>query len=500
MRSQHIALYDGQCEICQACVSWLRLLDRGDKVTCVPIEQATLSTLHPSLTLEECLREIHILTPDERILVGWEGIAHLARLFPPTWLIGTLGSLPPFQWVGRMVYRFVAGNRYTLSKCRGGACRVARLEAVRRRAPLAPFWGCYTLGMLIRFPLSIAVAARDLVSHILVFVRTYRRRFDLLNGRLSLVFLGGIPCDLVPLIFGELFMMVVYDGVAIDPGSSRMRRSLERHLRRREPGPIHGIVATHHHEEHVGNLNWLSDRTGATIHVAEATARLLQPPYRLPPIRALVIGQPPSLERPFQILADQLPTASGLLEVIPAPGHCDDHVALYDPKQKVLLAGDAFMGTYFATPNPDVDSRKWINTLERFLELDIEIMVEGHGHIHTLRPDIPDIPGVVIRHHPKDAIREKLGVLLWLRDQIEHGLSEGLPIRAVEASCFPWGQARTWENFLTDEMARLLSLGDFSRTELVRSFVRQPSTGSVLPTVYQAQFYGKVQESSHEEP
>ena len=44
------------------------------------------------------------------------------------------------------------------------------------------------------------------------------------------------------------------------------------------------------------------------------------------------------------------------------PGsHCDSrslrrpHCALR-PREKVLIAGDAFMGSYFATPNPDVDS------------------------------------------------------------------------------------------------------------------------------------------------
>jgi hypothetical protein len=33
------------------------------------------------------------------------------------------------------------------------------------------------------------------------------------------------------------------------------------------------------------------------------------------------------------------------------------------------------MGSYFATPNPDVDSRKWLLSLERLMELDIEILV-----------------------------------------------------------------------------------------------------------------------------
>lgn len=125
------------------------------------------------------------------------------------------------------------------------------------------------------------------------------------------------------------------------------------------------------------------------------TAQFLRPFKKLPWLRAVIIGQPPNLEPPFEILGDTLATDVGQLQVIASPGHCDDHVVLYDPKEKVLLAGDAFMGTYFSTPNPDVDSRKWLDTLERLVQLDIDILVEGHGHIHSLRADIGDFPGVV---------------------------------------------------------------------------------------------------------
>ena len=43
-------------------------------------------------------------------------------------------------------------------------------------------------------------------------------------------------------------------------------------------------------------------------------------------------------------------------------------LCLYDPKERILFAGDAFMGTYFSAPNPDVDSRAWIDTLRRLLQ------------------------------------------------------------------------------------------------------------------------------------
>ena len=57
-------------------------------------------------------------------------------------------------------------------------------------------------------------------------------------------------------------------------------------------------------------------------------------------------------------------------------------------------------------------------SLERLMELDIEILVEGHGHIHTLRSDIPDFPGVVVRRDPKIAISQKLDYMRWLREHI----------------------------------------------------------------------------------
>jgi glyoxylase-like metal-dependent hydrolase (beta-lactamase superfamily II) len=309
----------------------------------------------------------------------------------------------------------------------------------------------------------------------------------LLDGKLTILFLNGLLPNTVPLLFGELFTAIIYDGIAIDPGSPKMRRSLARHLRCVKP-KITKVVATHAHEEHVGNLNWLSETTGAPLYVSELTAQFLTPFKKLPWVRAAIIGQPPDLKQPYHLLGETLDIDSGDLQVIPTPGHCDDHVVLYDPKEKVLLAGDAFMGSYFATPNPDVDSRKWLTSLERLMELDIEILVEGHGHIHTLRADIPDFPGVVIRQDPKVAVAQKLDYLRWLRQQIDAGFQEGLPVRVIEASCFPWGNRTSWESCATDECIRLLSLGHFSRTELVRSFVR--SGADQLPTVYEVRMSG----------
>jgi glyoxylase-like metal-dependent hydrolase (beta-lactamase superfamily II) len=314
------------------------------------------------------------------------------------------------------------------------------------------------------------------------YLRTFRRRLTLLDGRLTLLFLGSPMADWVPLLFGERFWAVFYDGVAIDPGSVKMRNALRRHLDAKPPG-IHAVTATHHHEEHSGNLEWLSSRLNADLLLAPKTVGLLAT-LRVPWMRRMIIGQPAPLTVSAKPLGSRVATAHGELQVIATPGHSDDHVSFYDPRFRILFAGDSFMGSYFSSPNPDVDSLNWIETLERLLGLGVEILVEGHGHIHTLSSTIPDIPDVVIRQAPETELKAKLDFFRWIRRQIEAGKAEGMPASAISATCFPWGSRWTWERFGADLAARVLSGGEFSRTELVRSFERTRQ-GEILPEVYE---------------
>ncbi len=173
------------------------------------------------------------------------------------------------------------------------------------------------------------------------------------------------------------------------------------------------------------------------------------------------------------------------LEVLPAPGHSPDHIVLWDPDERVLLAGDAFMGAYFSSPNSDVDSRAWMATLQGLLDLNVSVMVEGHGHVHTLRTGIPPVPGVVQRTDPRRAIERKLEFLSWLQRRIDEAAADGRSVNAAVAACFPWGRRWSWERLAADEIARVSTLGEFSRHELIRSFRRTPE--EILPTVFEAQ-------------
>src|ERR1035438_3446261 len=145
MADRTVVFYDSQCEICQAGISWLKFLDRHDRTECLPIDAGSIE--RAGLSLDACTQQLHIVTP-RGVLAGWDAVAHLARLFPVTWPIGALGSVPPFRWAGRSLYGWVARNRYALSKCRGGACSV-KVKELERHAPEDALRTCHRFGMLI---------------------------------------------------------------------------------------------------------------------------------------------------------------------------------------------------------------------------------------------------------------------------------------------------------------------------------------------------------------
>jgi glyoxylase-like metal-dependent hydrolase (beta-lactamase superfamily II) len=339
------------------------------------------------------------------------------------------------------------------------------------------FWSGYTVGMVRRLPGSAAAAARAHASHLHDYATTYRRKIVVMDRQLELWFLGAPRADLVPLMFGERYCAILYRGVLIDPGSILMRRSLERHLEGVAAGRVTAVTATHEHEEHVGNLEWAARRTAAPLYLTDALSGRLHSPQHLPLARAFAFGRPHVLTCPVTDTAAGIPADDGCLEVIPAPGHSAGHVVLFDARRRVLLIGDAFIGAYFTAANGETDGNAWLHTLRRLLDLDFDLMVEGHGRVHTLRPDVPPIPGVVVRDDPRRIIAAKLEFLTLLAQRARAARDRGLSLNRAVAECFPWQQRPSWDRLFADELARITSCGEFSRHKLVRSFIDPATAG-----------------------
>jgi glyoxylase-like metal-dependent hydrolase (beta-lactamase superfamily II) len=427
------------------------------------------------------------------VLIGAPAVAALARLFPTTWIIGYIASLPGFSILARLLYGWIASNRYTLSRCRGGVCQSARADLLEK-ASWRAFQLCRAVGLAMISSLSLAAYLRRIARHYRSWRRTRGRALELFDGRLTIYFLSGGLSSTVSLLFGELFTAIGYQSLVVDPGGTRMRRSALRHLWKRKIEPKF-IVPTHAHEEHCGNLKAVARATGAQVLCFAPAIPLVVNPSRIPLMRRLAIGQPePAAE--VESLPPRLRLDDGTeVVVIPTPGHCAEHVSLYIPRDKLLIVGDAFMGTHFSSPNDDVDHRLWIAALERLLSLDIETMVEAHGHVHTVRSDVVQqaqkagLSCIVNETLPRELLRSKLEFLRWIEQQIELGKHEGLPLRGLQATIFPWTQRWSYEALIQDSFAALVSGRAFGRHKVVRSF-RAPLEDGLLPTVFELRWVG----------
>ncbi len=297
------------------------------------------------------------------------------------------------------------------------------------------------------------------------------RSFSLLDGRLMVKFLARGRLFQASTVFGGRFVVIKYGDVLIDPGPRRAWPEVERFLRTLSPGSISKVLCTHYHEEHIGNAAAAAKFLGIPVYGTQRTLDEIRKPAPIPFYRKWYFGEPQPCGSGLDLreLADTLQIRDGSLLVIPSPGHCDGHVALFCPQNRVLFSGDSYMGELLTSPNGDVDASKWISTLKAFSELDVDIVLEGHGELHTINAQIPSIMGLVVREAPKTIFERKLAFLRWAKDVVAYGEARGIDYRVIEACLFPPLSYWSWSTWARDESFRFYSWGGFSRTQFVRS-------------------------------
>ncbi len=158
------------------------------------------------------------------------------------------------------------------------------------------------------------------------------------------------------------------------------------------PG-LERIVLTHFHTDHTGNAEELRTRTGATVIAGAADAAVL---------RGLDPGAPAVLEdweRPiFERTSAGLPWTvtvtvdvtvtggetldfGGSAQVVAVPGHTEGSIAVYLPRDRVLLTGDAIAETegrvILGVFNQD--RARTVASFRRLAALDVDVACFGHG-------------------------------------------------------------------------------------------------------------------------
>lgn len=237
----------------------------------------------------------------------------------------------------------------------------------------------------------------------------------------------------------------VIRGVMIDTGFHRARQTV---LDAVQALGVRGVIVTHWHEDHAGNVAMLADR-GVPMLMRSDTEATLRSRPAIQLYRRVFWGHPPALA---SALAAFDPSG---LEGIHTPGHSSDHQIVWDAETRTLFSGDLWLGVRARVLHSTEDPYVLLESLRRASALQPVRMFDAHR-------------GLVDR--PTAALDAKIA---WLSDtlgEIERRVAEGWTDRAIVQRVLGG-----------EEIAAVVSLGDYARRNFVRAVRRNVSTGARSP-------------------
>jgi glyoxylase-like metal-dependent hydrolase (beta-lactamase superfamily II) len=220
----------------------------------------------------------------------------------------------------------------------------------------------------------------------------------------------------------------------IDTGFPGARRAVARLVEERRP---RGVLVTHHHEDHAGNVDLLAER-GIPVAMASATEDALRAgEAHIGWYRRACWGTPSTLRVPVE---RHEPAG---MQLVHTPGHSPDHHVVWDPDRETLFAGDLFLGVKVRVARPMEDPRALTQSARRAAALRPVHVFDSHRGL------VPN---------GADALRAKAN---WLEetigaidDRIARGWSDPVIARAVLGR---------------EDLVALVSRGDLSRLNFVRA-------------------------------
>jgi glyoxylase-like metal-dependent hydrolase (beta-lactamase superfamily II) len=225
-------------------------------------------------------------------------------------------------------------------------------------------------------------------------------------------------------------------GVLIDTGFPAVGGELERWL---DVHPVDGVIVTHAHEDHAGNVGRLA-RRGLPVQMAPESVEAARAPGHIGLYRRLCWGA----YRPLHETLTRF--VHPAFELLPARGHSADHHVVWDAERETLFCGDLFIGVKVRIAHVDEDLR---------------------AQIHVLRDIAARRPRRVFDGH-RGALDDPVGEFLAKADWMEQTIHT-IESRAREG----WSERAIRNDVLgREDSTGIVSFGDYSRLNFVRSVVR----------------------------
>lgn len=119
--------YDGYCGLCRGAVKCLDRLDFGRRVAWIPFQ--SLEEPPDNLSWEDLDRSAYLVAGQGERHDGFDAFRKCTLKMPSLWPLALIFWIPGIQAPGRLIYRWIAVNRYRLSRC-GNSDRTRKLDSV----------------------------------------------------------------------------------------------------------------------------------------------------------------------------------------------------------------------------------------------------------------------------------------------------------------------------------------------------------------------------------
>jgi predicted DCC family thiol-disulfide oxidoreductase YuxK len=122
-------LFDGHCNFCATSIETLKRLGGNNKrLRFLSLHDPQVAIEYPDLTHEQLMKEMWVVSHDGRKFAGIDSIRYLSLRLPGLYPLAPFLHIPFARGFWRVLYRFVARNRYRIagSRCDSGTCQLHR--------------------------------------------------------------------------------------------------------------------------------------------------------------------------------------------------------------------------------------------------------------------------------------------------------------------------------------------------------------------------------------